>query len=50
MEAYKQQVGSGVTEMQASKNVWDNIVRKKSTKINYQKQELPLVKQMYGTK
>ncbi|WP_165733101.1 peptidylprolyl isomerase [Polaribacter sp. 20A6] len=29
LEAYKQQVGSGVTEMQASKNVWDNIVRKK---------------------
>ena len=29
LEAYKQQVGNGVTEMQASKNVWDNIVRKK---------------------
>ncbi|WP_218598263.1 peptidylprolyl isomerase [Polaribacter sp. NJDZ03] len=29
LEAYKQQVGNGVTEMQASKSVWDNIVRKK---------------------
>jgi peptidylprolyl isomerase/peptidyl-prolyl cis-trans isomerase D len=29
LEAYKQQAGSSVTEMQASKTVWDNIVRKK---------------------
>ncbi|PQJ71877.1 peptidylprolyl isomerase [Polaribacter butkevichii] len=29
LEAYKQQAGNGVSEMQASKNVWDNIVRKK---------------------
>jgi peptidylprolyl isomerase/peptidyl-prolyl cis-trans isomerase D len=29
LEAYKQQVGNRISEMQASKNVWDNIVRKK---------------------
>ncbi len=29
LEAYKQQVGGRVSEMQASKTVWDNIVRKK---------------------
>ena len=29
LEAYKQQAGNRVSEMQASKNVWDNIVRKK---------------------
>ena len=29
LEAYKTQVGSGVTEMQASKVVWDNLVRQK---------------------
>ncbi|WP_158841143.1 peptidylprolyl isomerase [Polaribacter sp. L3A8] len=29
LEAYKQQSGNGISEMQASKNVWDNIVRKK---------------------
>ena len=29
LEAYKQQAGNGISEMQASKNVWDNIVRKK---------------------
>ncbi|MGJ8746046.1 peptidylprolyl isomerase [Polaribacter sp.] len=29
VEAYKQQVGSRVSEMQASNTVWDNIVRKK---------------------
>ena len=29
LEAYKQQAGSSVSEMQASKAVWDNIVRKK---------------------
>ena len=29
LEAYKQQAGSSVTEMQASKTVWDNILRKK---------------------
>ena len=29
LEAYKQQAGNRVSEMQASKTVWDNIVRKK---------------------
>jgi peptidylprolyl isomerase/peptidyl-prolyl cis-trans isomerase D len=29
LESYKQQAGNSVTEMQASKTVWDNIVRKK---------------------
>ena len=29
LEVYKQQVGNRVSEMQASKNVWENIVRKK---------------------
>ena len=29
VEAYKQQAGSRVSDMQASKTVWDNIVRKK---------------------
>ena len=29
LEAYKQQVGSRVSEMQASKTVWENIIRKK---------------------
>ena len=29
LESYKQKAGNGVTEMQASKTVWDNIVRKK---------------------
>lgn len=29
IEEYKQQAGNGVTEMQAAKTVWDNIVRKK---------------------
>ncbi|WP_299046727.1 peptidylprolyl isomerase [uncultured Polaribacter sp.] len=29
LEEYKQRVGSRVSEMQASKSVWDNIVRKK---------------------
>jgi peptidylprolyl isomerase/peptidyl-prolyl cis-trans isomerase D len=29
LEAYKQQAGSNVSEMQASKTVWDNILRKK---------------------
>ncbi|ARV16231.1 peptidylprolyl isomerase [Polaribacter sp. SA4-12] len=29
LEAYKQQAGSRVSEMQASKTVWDNILRKK---------------------
>jgi len=29
IETYKQQAGNGVSEMQASKTVWDNIVRKK---------------------
>jgi peptidylprolyl isomerase/peptidyl-prolyl cis-trans isomerase D len=29
LEAYKQQAGNRISEMQASKNVWDNIVRKK---------------------
>ncbi|MEO9572167.1 MAG: peptidylprolyl isomerase [Polaribacter sp.] len=29
LEAYKQQTGNRVSEMQASKTVWDNIVRKK---------------------
>lgn len=29
LEEYKQRVGNRVTEMQASKSVWDNIVRKK---------------------
>ena len=35
LEAYKQQAGNRVSEMQASKTVWDNIVRKKiADKIN----------------
>lgn len=34
IETYKQQAGNGVSEMQASKTVWDNIVRKKSIKIS----------------
>jgi len=29
LESYKQQAGNSVTEMQAAKTVWDNIVRKK---------------------
>ena len=29
LEAYKQQTGGRVSEMQAAKTVWDNIVRKK---------------------
>ncbi|MCI2229052.1 peptidylprolyl isomerase [Polaribacter sp. MSW13] len=29
LEAYKQQVGGGVSEIQAAKTVWDNTVRKK---------------------
>jgi peptidylprolyl isomerase/peptidyl-prolyl cis-trans isomerase D len=29
LETYKQQAGNSVTEMQAAKTVWDNIVRKK---------------------